>query len=132
MLPRRIPLDDLGRGDRVMLVASDGRIVARSLRLALSVRHRLLGLLLGPPLGPEEALLLRPCAGVHTWFMRHALDVVFVDAKCRVLVVRRRLQPWRSTGFVRTARAAIELPAGRLDAVGLNEGDSVAFQQIEC
>ena len=46
------------------------------------------------------------------FFMRFALDVVFIDAEGRVLRVLDSIRPWRASMPVRGAKAAIELPAG--------------------
>lgn len=104
-----------------------GVVVAQQVRLALSALQRLRGLLGGPPLAPGEALLLRPCNGVHTMFMRYAIDVLFIDAACRVVALRPRMRPWRSSGFVRHAAATVELPAGTLAARGVRVGQQVVF-----
>lgn len=72
---------------------------------------RLAGLLGRPPLRPDEALYLAPCASVHTCFMRYPIDVVFLDPAGRVLKVVEHLRPWRMAAC-RGARAALELRAG--------------------
>ena len=38
-------------------------------------------------------MILAPCNGIHTFFMRFAIDVVFVDRQGRVLKVCRGLKP---------------------------------------
>ena len=69
-------------------------------------------------LGPDRledatAMLLAPCAAIHTAGMRFAIDVVFVDRRgCAVKIVRD-LGPWRIS-LSAGARAVIEMPAGSL------------------
>ena len=46
------------------------------------------------------------------FFMRFALDVVFIDGDGRVVRVLDSIRPWRASSLVRGAKAAIELPAG--------------------
>jgi uncharacterized membrane protein (UPF0127 family) len=77
-------------------------------RLAVTPLSRLRGLLGTRDAGP---LLLAPASGVHTCFMRRAIDVVFLDADLRVLRVVRGMRPWRFAA-ARGARAVLELPAG--------------------
>jgi uncharacterized membrane protein (UPF0127 family) len=72
---------------------------------------RLRGLLGRSELPAGEGLLLRPAASVHTWFMRFAIDVVFLDPELSVLAVRSDVGPWRIAGK-RGARAVLELAAG--------------------
>jgi uncharacterized membrane protein (UPF0127 family) len=59
----------------------------------------------------DEALIIAPCSAVHTFFMRFAIDVVFVDKQGRVTRVVHAVRPWRITGSLR-GFATIELAAG--------------------
>jgi uncharacterized protein len=82
---------------------------------------RLGGLLALPRLRENQALVLAPCNSVHTFFMRYAIDVVFVDKQGRVLKLVEHLAPWRAAGCWR-AHAAVELAAGRARTHGLSAG----------
>jgi uncharacterized membrane protein (UPF0127 family) len=81
---------------------------------------RLGGLLARPPLRDDEALYLAPCASVHTFFMRYAIDVVFVDRAGRVLKLAT-LAPWRAAAC-RGAHGVLELRAGHARRHGLAPG----------
>jgi hypothetical protein len=78
--------------------------------LAIGVRIRLLGL---ARLDLEQAgpgLLIPRCSSVHTFGMRFALDLVFLDADLRPLAGRRSLPPRRFSSH-RAAAAVLELPS---------------------
>ena len=79
---------------------------------------RLRGLLGSPPPAPGHALLITPCASVHTAFMRYPIDVVFLNRQGRILKVVEALPPWRAAGCWR-ARHTLELAAGEARRVGL-------------
>lgn len=64
-----------------------------SVRFAVSWCERLRGLLLREM--SDEVLALVPCNDVHTWGMRHAIDVAFVDGGGRVLAAHRDVGPRR-------------------------------------
>ena len=86
------------------------RILAREVPVAAGWRSRLLGLSL---LRREQAgpgLLIPRCASVHTFGMRFALDLHFLDAAGRPLAVRRAVPPRRVVGH-RGAAAVLEIPA---------------------
>ena len=82
------------------------------------------GLLGRRGLDADEGILLRPAPSIHTLFMRFAIDVVFLDGDDRVVKIVLALAPWRFAG-ARGAKAALELPAGRADEIGLRVGDRV-------
>ena len=73
---------------------------------------RLAGLLFKPPLQPCQALLLVPCASVHTAFMRYAIDVVFLDRAGVIQKIVPNLQPWRMAACS-TACQTLELADGQ-------------------
>jgi uncharacterized membrane protein (UPF0127 family) len=82
---------------------------------------RMRGLLGRAGLASGEGLLLRPASSVHTFFMRFAIDVVFLDRHGVVLKVVDALAPWRTAGC-RGAKAVVELPAGEAAKQGIQRG----------
>jgi uncharacterized membrane protein (UPF0127 family) len=89
-----------------------GALVARRLSRPRGFLRRHLGLLLHPPLKPDEALWLDPCGSIHTWGMGYAIDVLFLDPDGRVLKCALGVRPWRVVGAPRGCRSVIELRAG--------------------
>jgi len=86
-------------------------VLGREVRVADSAGTRLLGL---SHLDRDEVgagLLIPRCAAVHTFGMRFALDLVFLDREGRPCSIRRGVRP-RRFAWDRRARAVLELPAG--------------------
>jgi uncharacterized protein len=106
----------------VRLVNEAGQTVVERCAIADKPWSRMRGLLGRRTLPAGEGILLRPASSVHMFFMRFAIDVVWLDRDLRVLDVRRNLRPWR-TAARRGARAALELAAGESEQVGLRVGD---------
>jgi len=96
-------------------------------RVAVADRwwSRARGLLGKRPLGHGEGLFLAPCRAVHMWWMRFPLDVAFVDARGAVVALYHGLQPGSRSNWHPDAHAAIELPAGTLEATGTSPGDAL-------
>ncbi len=80
--------------------------------VAAGFRCRLLGLAGLDREAAGAGLLIPRCASVHTFGMRFALDLVFLDRRQRPLAVRRAVPPGRVV-WKRGAVAVLELPAGR-------------------
>ena len=96
--------------------------VADDVEVALSRNARRKGLLGRDGLAPFSAMVLAPCAAIHTMFMRFAIDVVFVDADGRALRIVKSLAPWRAA-MTPLAHTVIELPAGTLTTREVAVGD---------
>jgi hypothetical protein len=75
-------------------------------------RRRLRGLL-GHRTPPPHALLLDPCRSVHTFGMRFAVDLHWLDASGAPIRVDRAVKPFR-VRVCRAARAVVEVPTGAL------------------
>lgn len=80
------------------------------------------GLLGRRHLPEEEGILLRPAGSIHTFFMRFAIDAVFLDRDLVVVGLAHRLKPWRTAGR-RGAHCVLELAAGVGEKRGLQVGD---------
>jgi len=104
--------------------------VVDRLMLALSPWSRLRGLLGRGPLEPGQGMLLRPCRQVHTFFMGHTIDVLFLRADGEVLALEAGLRPWRMTPHVGRARCVLELADGGAAAADTRVGDTLIFRRI--
>ena len=100
-------------------------VVAVRVLQARSLWERAAGLLALPPLQAGEALWLEPCGSIHTWGMRYAIDVLFLDRGHRVLAVDLQIRPWRVVIAPKGAHVVVELPAGA--AATVRRGDQLAL-----
>jgi len=110
------------RNYRQLREAETGKIVVGRLELADTAWKRSVGLLGRADLAKDEGLCLAPCSGIHTLFMRFALDVVFLDRNGVARRVVPNVRPWRICFAVRGAYTVIELPAGTIARRNLKVG----------
>jgi uncharacterized protein len=99
-----------------------GRLLASQVEFALDSQSRRRGLLGRDALEKESALIIAPCAAIHTFFMRFAIDVVFVARDGRVLKTYSAV-PRRRIAFSIGAFAVIELPVGAIAESAARPGD---------
>jgi uncharacterized membrane protein (UPF0127 family) len=111
----------------VRVVADGGAVLCERCKVADGPISRLRGLLGRKRLPSGEGVLLKPANMVHTWFMRFAIDVVFVDAEMEIVGITHDAGPWRVTGR-RGARSVIELPAGECKRRGVQTGAKLRFE----
>ena len=74
------------------------------------------------------ALEIPRCRSVHTFGMRFALDVVWLDGARRVVRVDRAVPPWR-VRWCRRARSVLEIRTPGIEGGGIEgcEGSSDGF-----
>ena len=105
-----------------LMNARTGQAVADAAELALTSASRRRGLLGRDRLDPGAALVIAPCNSIHTFFMRFAIDVAFVDRDGQVLRIKATVRPWRLAVTLR-AFAVVELAAGELMRAKIQCGD---------
>jgi uncharacterized membrane protein (UPF0127 family) len=89
-------------------------VLVSDLEIARTSWSRFVGLMGRQDLPAGRGLWIEPCNSIHMFFMRFAIDVLFLDRGGRVKRVLLRLRPWRVSPIVFGARTVVELPAGTL------------------
>jgi hypothetical protein len=105
--------------------ATRGCTLADRCELARTFWARGMGLMGRPGLAPGQALLIYPEWSVHTFFMKFAIDVLFLDAQDRVIGLRAAMPPNRPYAGAWGARYVLELPANLLHTTGTQVGDQL-------
>lgn len=101
-----------------------GTVLGDAIGLAGTSAERTTGLLKHRSLAPGEGLWITPCEGIHTFFMKFSIDVVYIDRAKRVRKVVPGLGPWRLSACL-TAHSVIELPVGTVERSGTRKGDQL-------
>jgi uncharacterized membrane protein (UPF0127 family) len=96
--------------------------VAGRLRICERTTERLRGLLGTRRLAEDQAVWIRPCNSIHTFFMLMTIDVAFVDEDLRVVKLIPAMTPWRVCLPVRRAASVIEGPVGMIRRGRLRQG----------
>ncbi|MCM8801108.1 MAG: DUF192 domain-containing protein [Candidatus Omnitrophica bacterium] len=102
-------------------------ILAEEVIMADTVFKRIKGLLGRKEIKKGQALIIKPCNSIHTFFMRFSIDVIFVDKDNRIIETIISLKPFRLTRLYPRAAFVIELPAGVIQASLTQTGDILWF-----
>ena len=95
---------------------SRGTSLGEAVETADSSSTRNKGLLGRTGLEPGTGLWIVPCEAIHMFFMKFAIDVVYIDKKKRVRKTVKALAPWRLSACF-SAHSVLELPVGAIEAV---------------
>lgn len=72
-----------------------GKTVASRVEVAETFVDRLAGLIARPPLRAGQGLLIRPCSGAYSLFMRYPVDLSVLGSDWTVLALTNDLRPFR-------------------------------------
>ena len=108
-------------------IVRETRVVA-SANIAMTRRDRRRGMLAFPD--ASVPLVIDRCRWVHSFGMRFALDVAYLDATGTIIAIHR-LKPNRLGRPVSRASRVIEASPGAFSRWGLVVGDTVAVRETE-
>ena len=103
-------------------------VIADRVEVADTAAKRRTGLLKHKGLNPGEGLWIIPCEAVHSFGMKFAIDVVYIDRKKRVRKTRAAMVPRRISGCL-LAHSVLELPVGAIKSSGTQPGDQLLFEE---
>jgi hypothetical protein len=102
-------------------------VLGTAIEVAETSAKRAKGLLGRDSLAAGEGLLFKRCSSLHTFFMRFAIDIVYIDKDGRVLKIAHSVPPFRVSIAPFRAHYALELPAGSVAGSGTKVRDVLRF-----
>jgi uncharacterized protein len=103
--------------------------IGNSIEAADQGSRRRKGLLGRSSLAPGEGIWIVPCEAVHTFCMRFAIDLIYLDRRNRVVKTRREVLPGRVSACFR-AHSVVELPSGSISRTQTQPGDSLEIERL--
>jgi len=104
--------------------------IADCIELADRGPRRRKGLLGRAGLSTGEGLWIVPCEAVHTFGMRFAIDLVYLDRRNRVVKTRSCVRPGRLSACL-SAHSVVELPSGTVLHTRTARGDKLELQRLQ-
>ena len=85
------------------------------------------GLMFRSSMPDSYGMVFRPARGIHTNFMRFAIDLIYFDKTNKVSKVRLAMKPWR-WDFT-SAAGVIEMNPGSVSRADIRPGDQLIFEE---
>jgi hypothetical protein len=105
-----------------------GTVLAGQAVVADTIFKRLKGLLGEKEIVNGQALVIKPCSSIHTFFMRFPIDILFVGKDNKIIAAISSLPAFRASKIYFNAAYVIELPAGLLKATSTSAGDLLEIE----
>lgn len=102
-----------------------GEVIADKVTIAQDFRSRSIGLLNRQSLNENEALLIKPCTSIHTFFMKFPIDVLFLSKEGKVIKIEHSLKPWNLSGCLLGCFMVLEIQPGKLAKTAIKLGNSI-------
>ena len=111
-----------------VLNQSKNSVIAEDATLADTFPSRMIGLLKHDSLRKGEGLIITHCNSIHMFFMRFAIDVIFIDKSDKVVGLVPDIPPNRLSKIYFSAVKAIEVPVGVIGDSRTGLGDQLVIQ----
>ena len=122
-------LDDKSKEVRFQVQnATRGTLIGAEIAAAQTSAERRVGLLKHTNLDEGAGLWILPCEAVHTFFMKFAIDLIYLDRQHRVRATVPAVPPWRFSMCL-PAHSVLELPPGTIERTNTQKGDQLSFEQ---
>lgn len=76
----------------------------------------------------NKALLIKPCNSIHTFFMKVAIDILYIDKNGKIIKIAKNMKPWRVGPLVFGCYSVVELPKNSIDKHNIKLNDIVCFR----
>jgi uncharacterized membrane protein (UPF0127 family) len=109
--------------------STQNNLIAKNVKIAKSFITRSLGLIPRKDFFESEALIIKPCNSIHTFFMKFPIDVLFLDKTNKIIALYENVTPWQILPVHFNAHSVIELKAGQIKAKNIQKNDIIQVNE---
>ena len=101
------------------------RLIASHVIQAKTLKQRIKGLIGYSELKDQEVFWITACPGIHTFFMKFPIDVIFTDQKLCVVSVFESVSAGKMLFGGFRSQNVFEMKSGQIQKHGLKKGDQL-------
>ncbi|MCK5014600.1 MAG: DUF192 domain-containing protein [Candidatus Omnitrophica bacterium] len=113
-----------------ILNTTKNTVIAQKGLMADNFFSRMIGLLNRSSLQDDEALIITRCQSIHMFFMRFAIDAIFVDKNSCVVGLLKGIKPFRLSPIFFRSSYVIEVPEGIIVQTETSLGDRIQINEV--
>lgn len=102
-------------------------LIEDSINVADNIVSRTIGLLSKSDLKNGEGIVIKPCCSIHTFFMKFAIDVIFIKKCGEVVATYSNVKPFRILPIHPSSYYVLELKAGEIIEKNIEKHDMINF-----
>lgn len=110
---------------KVVINKTKNQVISSSAMIADDFFSRMQGLLGRTALLEDESLIITKCNSIHMFFMKFAIDVIFMDKNDSVVGIIENIKPFQLSPIFFKASYVIELPVGAIQKGNVFVGDEL-------
>ena len=110
---------------------SQNNLIADNVKVAKNFFTRSIGLLSRKSISDGEALIIKPCNSIHTFFMKFDIDVIFVNKKNKIIAIYENVPKNKILPIHLTSCYVIELPAGTSERKNIKKEDVIEIRNTK-
>jgi len=104
-------------------------LICPKVEIADTIVSRLVGLLNRETLSEDEGLIITQCRCIHMFFMRFAIDALFVNKNNQVIGAVKNIKPFRLSPYFFTSSYVVELAVGAIEKSQTQRGDKISTEE---
>lgn len=108
--------------------STQNNIISDNAKVADNFFSRSVGLISKKFLPEGEALIIKPCCSIHTFFMKFEIDVLFVNKRNEIIALYENAKHWRILPIHPTSSYVIELSAGSITNKNIVKHDIISIE----
>lgn len=109
--------------------STKNRIIADNVEVADNFVKRTFGLIPRKSIAEGEALVIKPCSSIHTFFMKFPIDVLFVDKNNKIVALYENVKKNRILPIHLSSMYVVELKAGQISSKTIEKCDIIQIDE---
>jgi hypothetical protein len=105
-------------------------IFLENLKITETGKERRVGFLKTKGISKQDGMLITKCKGIHTFFMKFPISVIFLDKKEKIVRIDKVIPPFKIIPLVSKASKVLEFSV-RKDISHLKVGDYLKIEEGE-
>lgn len=108
--------------------STQNNLISDNVNVAENFFSRAIGLIEKKSFPDAQALVIKPCNSIHTFFMKFPIDVLFVNKNNKIISIYENVKPNRILPVHFNSKLVVELASGQIRVNNICLGDIIRIE----